>query len=194
MIALSPIRAHRLTAEEFDEFLDRHPTVMKELLYRLLGEYSTLVSNFVAKQKGQAAPRVASFIIERSERVDGKLRFSRFCSVADIARFLGMYRQQNHPCTQKRRLHCLQWQLHRNHRWRHASRVCPRHSKNWLQKITIKKAAFLHKKKRCFFYCCHDVKRPQNSLKGMFWGRSCDKQKIKRRRIDWENKRFAMFP
>lgn len=92
MIALSPIRAHRLTAEEFDEFLDRHPTVMKELLYRLLGEYSTLVSNFVAKQKGQAAPRVASFIIERSERVDGKLRFSRFCSVADIARFLGMHR------------------------------------------------------------------------------------------------------
>lgn len=92
MVALAPIRAHRLTSEEFDDFLDRHPQVMKELLHRLLDEYTTLVNNFVAKQKGQAAPRVASFILERAEEIDGKLRFSRFCSVADIARFLGMHR------------------------------------------------------------------------------------------------------
>lgn len=92
MVALSPVRAHRLTADEFDHFLDCHPNVMKELLQRLISEYTMLMNNFVAKQKGQAPPRVASFILERAEEVDGRLLFSRFCSVADIARFLGMHR------------------------------------------------------------------------------------------------------
>lgn len=92
MIALTDIRAHQLTAIEFDAFLDRHPEVMKELLHRLTSEYTTLMNNFVAKQKGQAAPRVAGFILERANEIDGRLIFSRCCSVSDIARFLGMHR------------------------------------------------------------------------------------------------------
>lgn len=92
MIALTDIRAHQLTAIEFDAFLDRHPEVMKELLRRLTSEYTTLMNNFVAKQKGQAAPRVAGFILERANEIDGRLIFSRCCSVSDIARFLGMHR------------------------------------------------------------------------------------------------------
>lgn len=92
MIALTDITAHQLTAIEFDAFLDHHPEVMKELLRRLTNEYATLMNNFVAKQKGQAAPRVASFILERAKDVNGRLIFSRCCSVSDIARFLGMHR------------------------------------------------------------------------------------------------------
>ena len=92
MIALTDIRAHQLTAIEFDAFLDRHPEVKKELLRRLTSEYTTLMNNFVAKQKGQAAPRVAGFILERANEIDGRLIFSRCCSVSDIARFLGMHR------------------------------------------------------------------------------------------------------
>lgn len=92
MMALTDVTAHQLTAIEFDAFLDRHPKVMKELLHRLTDEYAMLMNNFVAKQKGQAAPRVAGFILERAREVDGKLIFSRCCSVSDIARFLGMHR------------------------------------------------------------------------------------------------------
>lgn len=93
MIALSEIRAHRLSAIEFDSFLDRNPEVMKELIRRLTAEYTMLLNNFVGKQKGQAPPRVASFILERAARTsDGRLIFGRSCSVSDIARFLGMHR------------------------------------------------------------------------------------------------------
>ena len=92
MVALTDVTAHQLTAIEFDAFLDRHPEVMKELLRRLTREYTTLMNNFVAKQKGQAAPRVAGFILERANEIDGRLIFSRCCSVSDIARFLGMHR------------------------------------------------------------------------------------------------------
>ncbi|MDO4280216.1 MAG: Crp/Fnr family transcriptional regulator [Peptococcaceae bacterium] len=92
MVALSAVRAHRLSADEFDAFLDAHPAVMKELLQRITSEYSMLMSNFISKQKGQAAPRVAGFILERAHKVGDKLVFSRFCSVSDIARFLGMHR------------------------------------------------------------------------------------------------------
>ena len=92
MVALTDVTAHQLTAIEFDAFLDRHPEVMKELLCRLTSEYTTLMNNFVAKQKGQAAPRVAGFILERANEIDGRLIFSRCCSVSDIARFLGMHR------------------------------------------------------------------------------------------------------
>lgn len=92
MMALTDITAHQLSAIEFDAFLDHHPEVMKELLRRLTDEYAMLMNNFVAKQKGQAAPRVAGFILERAREVDGKLIFSRCCSVSDIARFLGMHR------------------------------------------------------------------------------------------------------
>lgn len=92
LVALSPVVAHQISDEEFDAFLERHPSVMRELLQRIVNEYTLLMNNFIAKQKGQAAPRVASFIIERAEKVDDQYVFSRFCSVADIARFLGMHR------------------------------------------------------------------------------------------------------
>lgn len=92
MIAQTDITAHRLTAIEFDAFLDHHPEVMKELLRRLTGEYTMLMSNFIAKQKGQAAPRVASFILERAKEMDGQLIITRNSTVSDIARFLGMHR------------------------------------------------------------------------------------------------------
>ena len=93
MTALSDVRAHRLSAIEFDAFLDHHPEVMKELIRRLTAEYTMLLNNFVGKQKGQAPPRVASFILERATTAsDGRLLFSRCCSVSDIARFLGMHR------------------------------------------------------------------------------------------------------
>ncbi len=92
MIAQTDITAHRLTAIEFDAFLDHHPEVMKELLRRLTGEYTMLMNNFIAKQKGQAAPRVASFILERAKEMDGQLIITRNSTVSDIARFLGMHR------------------------------------------------------------------------------------------------------
>lgn len=92
MVALTDIEAHRLTAIEFDAFLDRHPEVLKELLRRLTAEYTTLMNNFIAKQKGQAAPRVAGFILERAEEKNGRRVMQRCSSVSDIARFLGMHR------------------------------------------------------------------------------------------------------
>ena len=92
MVAMSDITAHKLTAIEFDAFLDHHPEVMKELLRRLTAEYTTLMNNFIAKQKGQAAPRVASFILERAKNVNGHLILPRCSSASDIARFLGMHR------------------------------------------------------------------------------------------------------
>lgn len=92
MIAMTDIDAHRLTAIEFDDFLDRHPEVMKELLRRLTAEYTMLMNNFIAKQKGQAAPRVAGFILERANMQNGRLVMARSSSVSDIARFLGMHR------------------------------------------------------------------------------------------------------
>ena len=92
MVALTDISAHRLTVIEFDAFLDRHPDIMKELLRRLTTEYTMLANNFIAKQKGQAAPRVASFILERAYKKQGELVLSRGSSISDIARFLGMHR------------------------------------------------------------------------------------------------------
>lgn len=92
MVAQTDITAHRLSAIEFDAFLDHHPEVMKELLRRLTGEYTMLMNNFIAKQKGQAAPRVASFILERAKEIDGKSIITRNSTVSDIARFLGMHR------------------------------------------------------------------------------------------------------
>ena len=92
MIAQTDITAHKLTAIEFNAFLDHHPEVMKELLRRLTAEYTMLMNNFIAKQKGQAAPRVAGFILERAKERNGELVLSRCSSVSDIARFLGMHR------------------------------------------------------------------------------------------------------
>lgn len=92
MVAQTDITAHKLTGIEFDAFLDHHPEVMKELLRRLTAEYTMLMNNFIAKQKGQAAPRVASFILERATEKNGQLSLSRCSSVSDIARFLGMHR------------------------------------------------------------------------------------------------------
>lgn len=92
MVAQTDITAYKLTAIEFDAFLDHHPEVMKELLRRLTAEYTMLMNNFIAKQKGQAAPRVAGFILERASERDGELVLSRCSSVSDIARFLGMHR------------------------------------------------------------------------------------------------------
>lgn len=92
LVALTSVRAHQISDDEFDAFLERHPKVMRELLQRIVDEYTLLMNNFIAKQKGQAAPRVASFIIERAEKINDRYIFSRFCSVSDIARFLGMHR------------------------------------------------------------------------------------------------------
>lgn len=92
MLALSSIKAHRLSAEEYDAFLARHPSVMRELMTRLTDEYLILLNNYVGKQRGQSGARVAAFLLERARLKDGILACAPLFTISNIARFLGMHR------------------------------------------------------------------------------------------------------
>ena len=92
MQAMSRVKAHHLTAAEFDDFLNRHPDILKELLARLTNEYRMLQNNFLGKQKGHDPARVASFILERARQSGDYYGCSGLYSVSNIARFLGMHR------------------------------------------------------------------------------------------------------
>ena len=83
---------HKIYYKDFWEFLSRYPSVLHELLFMALSSYDHLDANFHAKQKGQAACRVCSFILENGMvAAQGKVLDKHFNS-SEIARYLGMHR------------------------------------------------------------------------------------------------------
>ena len=91
-VAKTACVCHKIYYKDFLEFLSRYPSVLHELLFMALSSYDHLDANFHAKQKGQAACRVCSFILENSRRTAQTKVLDKHFNSSEIARYLGMHR------------------------------------------------------------------------------------------------------
>ncbi len=92
LVTTTKCRCYKIQHAEFIDFLHQYPSIMFELLQMAVSQYEYLAANFFAKQKGQAAPRIASFIIDKAEEMHEGLLLHRHYTNTDIARFLAMHR------------------------------------------------------------------------------------------------------
>ena len=77
---------------DFFAFLSCYPSVLHELLSMAMSSYQQLNANFHAKQKGQAAGRVCSFILENARTAAQTKILDKHFNSSEIARYLGMHR------------------------------------------------------------------------------------------------------
>ena len=82
----------RIYYKDFLDFLSCYPSVLHELLFMAMNSYDQLDANFHAKQKGQAACRVCSFILENARNTERAKILDKHFTSAEIARYLGMHR------------------------------------------------------------------------------------------------------
>lgn len=91
-IAKTTCICYKIYYKDFFDFLSANPSVLHELLYRALSSYHTLNANFQAKQKGLAAARVCSFILENAKNYHDRLLLEKKFTISEISRYLGMHR------------------------------------------------------------------------------------------------------
>lgn len=91
-IAKTACVCYKIYYKDFLRFLSCYPSVLHELLSMAMSSYQQLNANFHAKQKGQAAGRVCSFILENARMVAQSKILDKHFNSSEIARYLGMHR------------------------------------------------------------------------------------------------------
>ena len=96
VITLSAVEVLAIPADRFNEFLDRHPSVLRSLVVEVIGRLRIRTRHQMEFGTGDALGRVCARLAEMAERYgqdeDGQVTLSSPVSQADLAAWTGLSR------------------------------------------------------------------------------------------------------